>query len=350
MDFSQSKIKHLIIHEIGNKLRDETLFLSDTIQYIDEDLEETLLHYFLKSFKNKDELFCFNHNSDLNLNEVYSYSRNIFFLNTQSSFIKYSQDIAKHLYEYTLHPKIAKGELIIVEIENIVFENESINLIGVFKSEKKDSFLKIIKDNTSMNVRDDKGINVSKIEKACLVLNNNEDDGYTVLNIDNQNQETDYWTYKFLNIKPQYDERHKTKEIFKICKGFADEFLANTQDTNKKLEFNNDFVSYFEDNDSYDIDSFTDSIFKDDDMKKEFFEYQDSNKELFDFDINDTFELSQKDIQKEKKKIKNVIKLDTKLELKVILDKDNGTKNIEKGFDDDKGMSYYKIFFNEEID
>ncbi len=152
MDFSQSKIKHLIIHGIGNKLRNEKAFLSEKLQNIDENLENILLNYFLKSFKIEQELFCLKHNSDLNLNEIYSYSKNIFHQNDVSSFIKISQDIAKHLYEYSLHPKIAKGELIIVQIENIIYENKNINVIGIFKSEKKDSFLKIIKDNNTIEI------------------------------------------------------------------------------------------------------------------------------------------------------------------------------------------------------
>lgn len=349
MNFSQSKIKHLIIHEIGNKLRDEKIFLSEILQNIDEPLENILLNYFLKSFRIEQELFCLKHNSDLNLNEIYSYSKNIFHQNDALSFIKTSQDIAKHLYEYSLHPKIAKGELIIVQIENITYENTNINLIGIFKSEKKDSFLKIIKDDTTINVKDDKGINISKLEKGCLILNNNEHRGYTILNIDNQSQETEYWTNKFLNIKPLNNNSHKTKEIIKICKNFSNDILSEKYDTDVKFTFNNDYINYFEDNEAYDINSFTEYIFKNNDIKKEFFEYQELNKESFDFNINDSFEVYQNDIKKEKKKIKNIIKLDTKLELKVLLDKDNGTKNIEKGFDEEKGMSFYKIYFNEEI-
>ena len=349
MDFSQSKIKHLIIHEIGNKLRDEKIFLSETLQNIDENLENILLNYFLKSFLLKKELFCLKHNSALNLNEIYSYSKNIFYKNNEISFIKTSQNIAKHLYEYSLHPKIVKGELIVVQIENIILENTTTNLIGIFKSEKKDSFLKIIKENNTINVKDDKGINLSKLEKGCLILNSNESNGYTVLNIDNQGQETNYWTNKFLNIKPLNNSSHKTKEIVKICKNFSDEILSEKYDTDTKFNFNNDYINYLEDNESYDIDNFTDYIFQNDEIKKEFFEYQKSNKESFDFNMNDRFELSKNDIKKEKKKIKNIIKLDTKLELKVLLDKDNGTKNIEKGFDEERGMSFYKIYYNEEI-
>jgi len=349
MDFSQSKIKHLIIHEIGNKLREENIFLSETLQKVNEDLEDILLNYFIKSFLKAEEFFCLEHNSDLNLNEIYAYSKNIFHEDNEISFIKNSKDMAKHLYEYSLHPKIIKGELTIVEIENITYENQNINLIGIFKSEKKDSFLKIIKKESAINFKDDKGINISKLEKGCLILNSNEDNGYTIFNIDNQNQTTDYWTNKFLNIKPLNNNSHKTKEIIKICKSFSNEFLSKKYDTDTKLTFNNDYINYFEDNESYDLNSFTEHIFNNNEIKKDFFEYKESNKEAFDFNINDTFELSQNDVKKEKKKIKNIIKLDTKLEVKVLLDKENGTRNIEKGFDEEKKMSFYKIYFNEEI-
>jgi len=349
MNFSKSKIKHLIIHEIGNKLRDEKVFLSTTLQKVDEHLENILLNYFLKSFLTQKDFYHLNHNSDLNLNEIYSYSKSIFSKNNETLFIETSQNIAKHLYEYSLHPKIARGELIIVQISNIGYDNSLIDLIGIFKSENKDSFLKVIKDEKTIKVKDDIGINVSKLEKGCLVLNTDEFNGYLVLNIDNNNQTTDYWTNKFLNLKPIDNDIHKTKEIIKLCKNFSNDVLSSQYDMDTKFTFNNNYINYFEDNELYDIDGFTDSLFKDDKIKEDFFEYYKLNEESFDFDVYDKFELSQSDIKQEKKKIKNIIKLDTKLELKVLLDRDNGTRNIEKGFDEDKGMYFYKIYFNEEI-
>jgi hypothetical protein len=145
MDFSKSNIKQLIIHEIGNKLRDEKVLLSETIQDLDEDLEQTLLNYFLKPFLIEKDLFKFHHNSNLNLNEVYTYSQDIFNTGDKNSFIKNSQNIAKHLYEYTLHPKITKGELIVVQISNVKIDNNEIDLIGIFKSDNKDTFLKLLR-------------------------------------------------------------------------------------------------------------------------------------------------------------------------------------------------------------
>lgn len=350
MNFSQAKIKYIIIHEIGSKLRDEKVFLSSKIQLINRELEKILLDYFLKPFmSNSQELLNFHHNSNLNLNEVYSYSKSLFRMDNEISFIEASKNIAKHLYEYTLHPRITRGELIIVEISNIAFNNEKINLIGIFKSENKDSFLKFIISDDFINIKNEQGINLTKIEKGCLILNVNSDNGFVVLNIDNNSQHTDYWTNKFLNLKPINNDRHKTQEIMKICRNFADEVLSKKYDIDTEITFNNVYISYFEDVKSFDFLTFNEMILQNEDVRKDFYEYKESNEKEFEFDFNDKFDVSSDVVKKEKKKIKNVIKLDTKLELKILLDKENGTKNIEKGFDEERGMSYYKIYFNEEI-
>ncbi len=348
MDFSNSKIEYLIVHEIGNKLRDEKAFLSSTIQEIDEHLEKTLLYYFLKPFMGELSLHKFEHSSSVTLNEIYTYSKEIFHNLDKTTFINSSKKIATHLYENSIHPKINRGEIIIARFSNIKIDNENVNCIGIFKSEKKESFLKVLKHEKNIILKDEDGINTSKIEKACLIFNKYEKNGFHVLNIDN-NQVTDYWLKKFLNIGLVSTNSYKTKEIIDICKNFSKDVLSKKYDTETEFSFNNDYINYFEDNEFYDKDNLLENIFHKNDIKEEFFNYYEQNKESYNFDINDSFELSQNDIKKEKKKIKNIIKLDTKLELKVLLDKENGTKNIEKGYDKEKNMYFYKIYFNEEI-
>lgn len=349
MDFSKSTIKHLIIHEIGNKLRDEKVFLSEKLQELDEKLENILLNYFFRSFMSEKELLCFHHNSDIALNEIYTYSKNIFRSNKEDVFINTSQYIAKHLYEYSLHPKISKGELIVAYISNVVYDNNHIDVIGIFKSENKESFLKVIKDKEAIHIEENAGINVSKLEKGCLVLNTCEESGYVVLNIDNYSQQTDYWNNKFLNLQSVSNNTLKTKKIIQLCREFSNDILSSKYDNDVKFTFNNNYINYFEDNMCFDINSFNDSIFQDSAIKDEFFEYQNRSKDTFDFNFDDKFELSRSEIKREKSKIKNIIKLDTKLELKVLLDKNDITRNIEKGFDESKGMYFYKIYFNEEV-
>lgn len=348
MNFSNTTIDFLIIHEIGNKLRDEKCFLSADIQTIDEDLEKILLNYFLKSFINENQEYKFKHSSNINLNEVYSYSQEIFHSFNQDTFIQTSQKVAKHLYENSTHPKINKGELVIVKFSNILIDNEKVDCIGIFKSEKKDAFLKVLKEEKNIKFKDDNGINISKIEKGCLVFNKNEKTGFVLLNIDN-NQITDYWLNKFLNIELICNSGYKTQEIIDICKNFSKDVLSKRYDRDIEFSFTNDYINYFEDNTIFDKEELSNNIFKNDTIKEEFFNYYEQNKSSYNFNIDECFELSQEEIQKEKKKIKNIIKLDTKLELKVLLDKENGTKNIEKGYDEEREMFYYKIYFNEEI-
>ncbi len=352
MDFSSAKIKNLIIHEIGNKARDEKLFLSSNLQEINEELEQVLLNYFHRPFKfnlNK-ELYNFYHNSSLNLNEVYSYAKNTFSENSEEAFIRNSKNIAMHLYEFTDHPKITRGELIVAEISEVGYENDIISILGIFKSENKEAFIKVLKGSDKINLQDDRGINISKIEKACIIMNRTEEDGFTVLNADNMSQATDYWTNKFLHIREIRNSSHKTKEIMKICKVFNDEVLATKDDNEDEFAFTNDYVNYMEDNEAYDMNSFTETVFKSDDMKKKFLDFHEENKESFDINLEDSFTVSPYDVKKQKRKIKNIIKLDTNLELKVLLDKEDNSKNIEKGFDQSRGMSYYKVYFNKELE
>jgi len=349
MNFSKARISYIITHEISNKLRNEGFILSKKSQVINNDTEKLILNFFYNSFESEDILYKFTHSSDLNLNEVYIYSKNIFNNENENCFIEYSHKIAKHLYEYSVHPKITRGELIIVKINNILYNNSFINAIGIFKSERKEPFLTVLKNQDNLQIKDNRGIGLSKIDKGCLILEQNEKDGYMLFSIDNQSKQTDYWIKKFLNITFYEDNNFKTKNIINLCKKFSDTFILEKYGSSDKIQFNNRFINFFEEEEFFNIDSFKNKVFNNEVMKKEFDNYFLDNFKQFELKPNDKFLLSKDEIKKEKKKIKNIIKLDTKLELKVLLDKEDVTKNIEKGYDEQKGMSYYKIYFNEEL-
>jgi len=349
MNFSEAQISCIITHEISNKLRNEGIVLSNKSQILNSDAEKIILNLFYNSFKSENILYKFTHSSDLNLNEIYTYSKNIFTDKSKECFINFSQKIAKHLYEYSLHPKITKGELIIVRIDNILYKNNFVSAIGIFKSEKKEPFLTILKDENNLQIKDNQGIGLSKIDKGCLILNYNEENGYILFNIDNQSKQTDYWVKKFLNITVLEDDNFKTKNIINLCKNFSDNFISSKYDSEDRIYFNNKFINFFEEEDFFDINDFKDKVFDNETMKKEFDDYYQNNFKQFDLEPNINFTLSKEEVKKEKKKIKNIIKLDTKLELKVLLNKDDISKNIEKGFDKEKDMYFYKIYFNEEL-
>ena len=54
--------------------------------------------------------------------------------------------------------------------------------------------------------------------------------------------------------------------------------------------------------------------------------------------------------EKEKKKIKSEILLDTRIQIKIDVDEIDTVKdNVERGYDDEKKMHFYKVYFNEEL-
>ena len=54
-------------------------------------------------------------------------------------------------------------------------------------------------------------------------------------------------------------------------------------------------------------------------------------------------------VKKQKQQIKTDIKLDTHIQIKLDIDApDASSEYLEKGYDEEKKMRYYKVYFNEE--
>ena len=63
-----------------------------------------------------------------------------------------------------------------------------------------------------------------------------------------------------------------------------------------------------------------------------------------------SFNIEQTTLKKEKKKIKSEILLDTMIQIKIDPNEiDTVKENLERGYDEEKKMHFYKVFFNEEL-
>lgn len=345
MDFSKTNIDKVIVHQVGNKLREEGVYLSNSKLLIDSKLEQGLLNYCLKPFIDESGGYCFRHTSSLNFNEVYTYVQNIF---TLSDFEEESRKIASHLYEFSLHPRVVMGELLIVKFKNIKYEDKFVDAIGIYKVEKKDLYLKVLKSQNNLSLETDEGISINKVEKGCLILNIDSISGYKVFNIDIHQKVTDYWVNKFLSIELIENDSYKTKQFIHLCKAFSDDILSNKYEKHQQLEFSNNILEYFESRTTYNYDDFLTATIADEKIKNEFIEFQNTYKNNFLINFDDEFDISKEDVKREKRKIKNIIKLDTNVEVKFLIDKHFDESSFEKGYDNDRGMYFYKFYFNEE--
>lgn len=349
ISYSEASLAELSIHRIGNKSEDEFYVLSEQSLVIeDEQLKNLLLQYFLGPYAKVNEIYRFFHpNEDLNLNEVYHFAESIF--EKGESFHDNSQQLAKYLYEISNHPKIKSGELYVAYFENVQIEGELHDAIGIFKSETKETYLKVYPENSGFNLSyEQEAINISKLDKGCLILNTEKDLGYKIAVIDqtNRSAEAVYWKDEFLKLKVRNDNYNQTNNVLGVYKSFVTQKLDEDFEISKadKIDLLNRSIKYFKEKDSFDMDEFSNEVIANEQGIASFKDYKRSYEEEFDTAIPDSFDISDAAVKKQARDYKSVLKLDKNFHIYI-----HGNKElIEKGFDDDKSMNYYKVYFREE--
>lgn len=72
-------IESLSIHRVGNKSRNEAIFLSEQPYNLNDEIVPLLKEYFFKPFREKEEnYFQFAHDVDLDYNEMYNLATEVF--------------------------------------------------------------------------------------------------------------------------------------------------------------------------------------------------------------------------------------------------------------------------------
>ncbi len=341
----QIEIQTIAIHNVGNKLNEEGLRFSKSLLQTDESINELLLTYFFSPFKSNEYYNLF-HESDLNLNEVYSFVSEIF--DNPDSLLEQSVSLAKHLYEQSVHPKIKGGEMYVVYFRDCIVDGETVDAVGLFKSETKETYLKVYPQNDGFSIESQAGINIHKLDKGCLVFNTEREKGYLVSVVDNLNKggEAQYWIDHFLHVRQRNDDYFRTKNILSLCKNFVvekfpEQFAVSKAD---QAEMLNKSVKFFKENDNFDIEDFTNQVIQSPDVISSFKSYKTEFEVDNNFQLTDNFNISDAAVKKQSKFFKSVIKLDKNFHIYVHGD----SQQIVKGFDKSSGMNYYQLFFKVE--
>lgn len=346
LNFDEISIDELIVHHIGSRPEEEGVQFSDAPINLDDDQTRNLLmRYFLTSFK-PGELYHLAHDEDINLNVVYAIVSNIF--SDPSSFTEQSRELAKQLYEESSHPKIKTGEFYVTYFSNCFIEGETVDAVGLFKSESKETFLKVQSSGSNFTIGYEDGINVNKLDKGCLIFNLEQDQGFLVAIVDNVNKgiEAQYWRDNFLHIRPRKDEYQQTKSYLDMCKTFVLEQVPKEFETTKadQADFLNKSATYFKKNEDFAFDEFANEVIKQPEVIESFKEYKKQYEAENEIQIDDEFAISAPAVKKQSKVFKSVIKLDKNFHIYV-----HGNREyIVKGFDETTGMHYYQLFFKEE--
>ena len=343
---SNTFIKKATLQRVGNKLSQELNHITTTEIPLAETEEELLKKFFLKSIKSSLDLMKFTHHINLDYNTVYGDTSKYF--ENEISFIEYSNSVLHYLYEKSNHPQIKTGELFIIHFQEVKFQEILVDAIGIFKIENKIDFLKFNQHNNELDFNINKGVKLQKIDKGCLILQTDRSDGYRVFSIDNNSYDANYWKKSFLDIEEVMNDSYQTKHHLGMLSTFS-----NTMKDEKNTYVQKDFISQgiklFNENEIITKDLIEQELLSPFDVVDSYSKFKSQYNKENNLDLEENFNVSTSTLKKEKKKIKSQINLDTKIQIKLdISDGDSLKENIEKGFDEERKMHFYKVFFNEE--
>lgn len=344
IQFYNTKIKDIAIHLVGNKNNDEDIYCSKSLLSINEEIDYVLTNYFIKPFLKSEEQFTFFHETDLKYNEAYNYLFSIF--NNPRDLLLQSVNLAKHLYEQSTHPKIKGGEFYVVYFKDCILDGKTVDAVGIFKSENKDTFLKVYPSDEGFEIESQQGVNINKLDKGCLVFNVEKENGYTVAVVDNTNKgiEAQYWMDDFLHIRPRKDEYFNTQNVLSLCKNFIKNELPQHFDMSKadQADFINKSVTFFKEREAFDMSEFANEVIGQKDIIEHFNSFKSDYQKEREIEIADKFSISESAVKKGTRNLKSIIKLDKNFHIYV-----HGNSNmIEQGVDE-KGK-FYKVYYQEE--
>lgn len=344
---TRAEISKCIIHKVANKYNSGHNAFSENIVRFDEESYELLLPFLLKPFQSVLQSYRFVHSADVRLNELNKFSDAIF--SEENTFVENSKNIVTHLYEQSNSAQIKTGDVLVVYFENIEYKDILTEAIGIFKIESKVNFFQTYKEETDFDVVVQKGISTKKLDKGCLILNTQDAEGRVVLSVDNNNYDAQYWIKNFLNAQYSDDRNLHTHNYLELCKEFSDEVIKPEFGKQEQSKFLANTVDYFKEHESVNYHDFKDEVFEEDKHKGLFEDYKKHFEKLNDTLIRNNFEVSDSVLKKEKSKLKTEIKLDTNIKISIDVDApDAPTEYLELGYDDEKKMRYYKVYFNEE--
>lgn len=343
-----AQIESVSLHRVGNKSKNESAFLSAEPFSLNDEMAGLLKEYFFKPFREKEEnYFKFFHDVDLEFNEVFKSVSEIF-ADTSKAHAE-SKKITTHLFEQSNHPHIKSGEVYVVHFTDMVIDNQKTDAIGIFKSELKHDFLQFKEKEQNLEILVRQGININKLDKGCIIFNMDKEEGYKVLSVDSNRYDAKYWLENFLGLVPLTDENFYTKNYLKFCQNFAKDVVLPAEDKQQEVLFMNRAVNHFAKNDAFEETTFLNEVMENPELIPEFKHYKVEKGPKYSIEDVSNFDIANKAVSDARKKIKNVINLDTNIQIKLdFINPESAEKFVEKGWDEERQMYYYLVYFNKE--
>ncbi len=338
----ETTLEHLCINYVGNQTHQEALVTSDTEIFLEEEMKQMLKDYFLKNFK-PEIFFEFFHSSNIENNEVFTYVSEIF---EQPELLEnQSKKLAKLLYEHSINPRTKGGEFYVCYFKDLIVKGERYDAVGLFKSENKDTFLKVSPKNENFELETLQGINLNKVDKGCIIYNTTKEQGYLISIIDGTSRaETSYWMDDFLQVRQRQDEYFETQETLTLYKEFITKQLPQEFEISRadQVDLLNKSLNFFKEKEEFKMEEFAGEVLADDEVINSFNAFKTQYEDERDYVLSDDFAINDAAVKKNARLLKSIIKLDKNFHIYVHGDR----KKLQQG--QDENGKYYILYFEEE--
>lgn len=220
------------------------------------------------------------------------------------------------------------------------YKKTAVDAMAILKSEKKDPFLATDNDGREISVRTIYGTGMKGLDKGCLILNVDRENGYVVGTVDNTNNGSDaqYWTDSFLHVTDCEDDYHQTVKLMDMCKGFVKQ-QDDISDIERAIAAKRT-ADVFAAGETIQVDALADLICQDDKQKQEFAAYRKAFEKQNGGFAEEVNVVKKAAIRKPVTKM-TTLKLGADFEVKVL----NPEARIEGGFDKKSGKKYYTLYY-----
>lgn len=338
-------IEKMVVHRVGNKTNNEPLKISPAPFLIHGEIGGVLLKYFTSNFKSPQTYHLFSE-AGVEHNLVYQCVRDIFA--DKNELYSQSVKLAQSLYEVSEHPNIKSGELYITYLSQCFIDGDLVDAIGIFKSENKETYLKVFPKGEGFEIESESGININKLDKGCIIFNKEAEEGFvaTVVDVSNKGGEAAYWTDGFLGLRARHDSYFNTEHAINLCRGFVTEFLPSEYEVSKadQAELLTKTADYMKEYKQFDVNKYAENVIGNSELQERFEDYKNNYEKDFEMDFTDNFTISEQAFRKGQRGFRSILKLDKNFTVYI-----HGSQNrIEQGEDEDTGLKYYKFLYDNE--
>lgn len=350
IDLKEAQLKAVAAHKVGNKVRNEDSLASQELIALEDPLRLALQDFFFPPFKHE-AFYRFAHEGELIDHPVYRACHTIFNSIGTSELLEQSIELLHHLHDVSIHPKIKSGEFFVAMIEDCLLEGVSTKAIGIFKAEHKDIFLKVKPEPDYLQVLAEEGISIKKLDKGCIVFNTFAEDGYSILLVDKESEESHYWREEFLQLVRLQDDSYQTEMFLDMTHEFCQDVFGQEEEKKDQLVFMNKSINYFNDHQEFDLVDFQQEVITKPEYVDKFNEFRNTYEGELGLSSEGGFAISKYAVRNKKRDFKNLIRLDTQIEIFIKnKDTEEAAQYLEKGYDEQRDMNYYKVYFRREED